>query len=152
MHSTHPLQRFLDRHGISQVELAKEVHLSRETVNRWVRRRNLPVGENLLRTVEFAKRFEAGVEAHELFPPIAPKRKSSAGALGLEESWGEGCAICEVPWNEAPEHLPLALLHPEIGTHPAGDLCQACARRTGTAPTDEPTGAGSEPASDQTRL
>ena len=145
MHSRHNLQRFLDRHDLSQSELARAVHVSRETVNRWVRGRNLPVGANLLRTVEFAKRFEARLEAHELFPSGAPKRESGVIPIGLEEDWGEGCAICEVPWNEATEHLPLALLHPEIGAHPAGDLCQACAQRTGTDPTDEPTEPGLVP-------
>ena len=145
MYSKHPLQRFLDRHDLSQSDLARAMHISRETVNRWIRRHNIPVGENLIRAVDFAKRFEPHLEAHELFPTSARYREPRTGFSEITSSWGEGCAICEVPWNEATEHLPLALLHPEIGTHPAGDLCQACARRTGTDPTDEQAEPGSEP-------
>ena len=152
MYSKHPLQRFLDRHDLSQSDLARAMHISRETVNRWIRGHNIPVGENLIRAVDFAKHFEPHLEAHELFPTSAPHRESGADLSEIAGAWGEECPICKVPWNEATEHLPLALLHPEIGTHPAGDLCQACARRTGTDPTDESTGPGSEPASDRTRL
>ncbi len=133
----HPLQRFLDRHGISQSELARAVHISRETVNRWIRWRNLPVGENLIRTVDFARSFEAQLEAHELFPTNL-RRGLSADPSDIARSWGEECAICRVPWSVETEHLPLALLHPEIGSHPVGGLCQACARKTGTDPTVEP--------------
>lgn len=155
MYSKHPLQRFLDRHGLSQSDLARAMHISRETVNRWIRWHNIPVGENLIRAVAFAKRFESHLEAHQLFPTSARHRESRADSCDITSSWGEGCAICEVPWNEATEHLPLALLHPEIGTHPAGDLCQACARRTGTDPTLEPTeprsASGSGPGSEKAR-
>lgn len=143
MRSKHPLQRFLDRHGLSQTELARAVHTSRETVNRWVRGRNLPVGQNLIRALGFAKRFEARVEAHELFPAPIRGAMSRQGGAQIDEAWGEACPICRVPWNEETEHLPLALLHGEIGNHPAGDLCEGCARRTGTDPTRDPTDAGS---------
>ncbi|MCP4202266.1 MAG: helix-turn-helix domain-containing protein [bacterium] len=137
MHGTHPLQRFLDRHGLSQSELARTVRVSRETVNRWVRGRNLPVGENLIRAIDFARRFEPRLEARELFPPIARPRGLSEESSGLTERWGEACVICRVAWNADTEHLPLALLHPEIGNHPAGGLCETCARRAGVDPTDE---------------
>lgn len=155
MYSKHPLQSFLDRHGLSQTDLARAMHISRETVNRWIRGHNIPAGENLIRAVDFAKGFESHLEAHQLFPTSARHCDSLAGSSEITSPWGEACAICEVPWNEATEHLPLALLHPEIGTHPAGDLCQACAQRTGTDPTDEQTepglGPGSGPGSERTR-
>lgn len=137
MRSKHPLQRFLDRHGLSQTEMARAVDTSRETVNRWVRGRNLPVGENLIRALGFAKRFEDRLEAHELFPPSLAPRRKQVPAPDLDGTWGEACPICEVPWNEATEHLPLALLHAEIGNHPAGGLCEGCARRTGSDPTED---------------
>lgn len=142
MYRKHPLQQFLDRHRLSQTELAKSIEVSRETVNRWIRGRTVPEGRNLLRTITFAKRFEPSLEAHELFPTRADTPAPATEEEVLCASWGHECALCRVPWDLATEHLPLALLHPEIGSHPIGDLCESCARQIAGEHDNEPPALG----------
>ncbi len=129
MRRTHPLQRFLDRHRLSQSHLALAIGVTRETVNRWIRQHTVPGGTNLLRVMSFAREIEPGLDAGELFAPPAQCPEPASAEERLIQMWGLECSLCRVPWDLATEHLPLGLLDPGLEAHPLGDLCEACARR-----------------------
>ncbi|MFQ5526454.1 MAG: helix-turn-helix transcriptional regulator [Thermoanaerobaculia bacterium] len=137
MHPRHPLQLFLNRHRVSQSELARAIGVTRETVNRWIRRNTVPAGTNLLRTLAFAKRFESTIDAQDLFSNRSKPADERSIEQLIGERWGHHCALCEVPWDLQSEHLPLAMLVPDLGSHPAGDICESCARKVAAESNDE---------------
>lgn len=123
-----PLQQFLDRHRLSQSDLAAALGVSRETVNRWVGGHTLPVANNLLNLLAFAKALESKTEVRDLFQGSSASKVSVERNRSATEGFGDACAVCRVPWDTATEHLPVALLFPALGGHPVGDLCESCAR------------------------
>ncbi len=140
MRRTHPLQRFLDRHRLSQSQLARAIGVTRETVNRWIRQHTVPGGSNLLRVISFAREIEPGLEPGKLFPSPPRSREPGSDEERLIQNWGFECAICRLPWDLATEHLPLGFLDPGLEGHPLGDLCEGCARRVGPDRAEAPQG------------
>ena len=114
MRRKHPLQRFLDRHSLSQSELAISIDVRRETVNRWIRGKNVPEGLNLMRTIAYLKSYEPSVEAHDLFPASASLSDRVSRLEPELKDWGRACALCRVPWDLTSEHLPAACIDTRI--------------------------------------
>ncbi len=157
MHINRALARFLARHDLRQTTLAEAVGVSRETVNRWIRRGTLPAGANLVAVLEFARAFEPSIRTEDLFGNGRPRRprttrRRRVGATrppwldlrpeldplyehvllrAIEHSWGSACPICRLPWHVPSEHLPLALVWPGLGRSVLGDVCEACAVKVG---------------------
>ena len=66
------LRAALDRNRLQQKHVAEALEVSRMTVWAWVDGRSEPTGTNLLRLLEYLRKFEPGITAEDLVGPAIP--------------------------------------------------------------------------------
>lgn len=74
------LRRILERNRLQQTAAAEALGVSRIAVGLWVNGHSKPSGENLIRRLEYLRRFEPGLEASDLLDvtETAPEPQEAA--------------------------------------------------------------------------
>ncbi len=62
------LREILDRNRLEQAEVADAIGVSRVSVGNWVNGHGKPRGPNLVRLLDYLRRFEPGLQADDILP------------------------------------------------------------------------------------